>query len=375
MPGDGLLAVKPVTGKTDQDIQIEWNQIAVLRHWQIASGLDLSFSYVLLPLIRKLMGKCRLENVLDIGCGTGELTKEIASLSAQVIAVDSSSESVAIARKTCAKSLNVSFDVGTAEEFAYRRSDCRFTTAISNMTLMDCLNLDSVIRKLMGKCRLENVLDIGCGTGELTKEIASLSAQVIAVDSSSESVAIARKTCAKSLNVSFDVGTAEEFAYRRSDCRFTTAISNMTLMDCLNLDSVLSAVASLLDANGSFIATITHPWFWPQYWGYADAPWFNYQNETILETTFRISGDATDCVTTHVHRPLSHYLKSLSQAGFRVDQILEPFPSEKVHNLYPERWKFPRFLVFVASKAAGTGCFDAQGTQLAGPLAGRLRNA
>ena len=267
MPADGLLTVKPVTRKTDQDIQIEWNRIATLRHRQIASGLDLSFSYVLVPLIRELLGSCKLGNVLDLGCGTGELTNEIASLSAQV-------------------------------------------------------------------------------TG---------------VDPSSESVAIARKTCARSLNVSFYVGTAEEFSDRRSDCRFTTAISNMTLMDCMNLDSVLTAAASLLDANGRFIATITHPCFWPQYWGYAGAPWFNYQNETILESAFRISGEATDCVTTHVHRPLSHYLRSLTHAGFRVDQILEPFPSKEVHNLYPERWKFPRFLVFVASKAAGTGFLDVQG--------------
>ena len=266
MPDDELLGIKPVTGKTAQDIQIEWNQIAALRHRQIGSGLDLSFSCVLLPLIRELLGSCRLENVLDLGCGTGELTKEIASLSRQVTGVDPSSESVAIARKTCANSLNVSFYVGTAEEFAYSRSDCRFTTAISNMTLMDCMNLDSVV----------------------------------------------------------------------------------------------STAASLLDVNGSFIATITHPWFWPQYWGYADAPWFNYQNETILETTFRISEEATNCVTTHVHRPLSHYLKSFSQAGFRVDRILEPFPCEEVHNLYPERWKFPRFLVFLASKAAGTEFLDTQ---------------
>lgn len=253
---DRQLAVKPVTEKTSMDLQIEWNRIATLRHRQIASGSDLSFSHVLLPLVQELLSGCNLKNVLDLGCGTGDLTKEVASLAAQV-------------------------------------------------------------------------------TG---------------VDLSSESVAISRKTCADSTNVSFYVGTAEEFAHKWTDCQFTTVVSNMTLMDCMNLDSFLSAAAGLLSTNGSLIATITHPWFWPQYWGYADEPWFNYEKEIILEATFRISGEITDCVTTHVHRPLSCYLKSLSQAGFRVDRIFEPFPSEQVQTLYPERWKFPRFLAFLASK-------------------------
>ena len=271
MPDNELLAVKRITGKAGPDLRSEWDRIASKRHRQIASGLDVSFSYVLLPLFQELMGNCELESVLDLGCGTGELTKEIASLSTRVTGIDPSPESIAIARTTCAESLNVSFYVGTVEEFA-----------------------DS-----------------------------------------------------------------------RSESRFTTAVSNMVLMDCLNLDSVLSAVASVLGINASFIATITHPWFWPQYWAYADAPWFIYQNETILEATFRISGEVTDCVTTHVHRPLSQYLGSFSRAGFRVDQILEPFPCEGVHKLYAEQWKYPRFMVFVASKAAGTESSDAQ---IAGPL-------
>ena len=266
MQDNELLAIKRINGKTAWDIQTEWDRIASKRHRQIASGADVSFSHVLLPIFEELMGNCELESVLDLGCGTGELTKVVASLSKLVTGIDPSPESVAIARKMCA----------------------------------DCLN------------------------------------------------------------VSFYVSTAEEFADRRSEGRFTTAVSNMVLMDCLNLDSVLSAAASVLDVNASFIATITHPWFWPQYWAYADAPWFIYQNETILEATFRISGEVTDCVTTHVHRPLSQYLKSFSRAGFRVNQILEPFPCEEVHRLYAEQWKYPRFMVFVASKAAGTEFSDAQ---------------
>ena len=66
MPDNELPAVKRITGKTARDIQTEWDRIASKRHRQIASGSDVSFSHVLLPLLQELMGNCELESVLDL---------------------------------------------------------------------------------------------------------------------------------------------------------------------------------------------------------------------------------------------------------------------------------------------------------------------
>ncbi len=86
----------------------------------------------LLPLLR-LRGD---ERVLDIGCGDGKLTAEIAELlpSGHVIGIDSSSEMIAFARKSFppASYPNLSWEVMDAAELAF---DAEFDVAFSNAVL------------------------------------------------------------------------------------------------------------------------------------------------------------------------------------------------------------------------------------------------
>ena len=254
MQGSDQQSLRPVVGKSPTDVAREWDRIAHIRHDQIASGKDLSFRHVLMPTIQRLLKGSNLKRVLDLGCGTGQLAAQLAAMSAEVTAVDASSRSIEIARQICVESANTSFFSGSVEEFADQWSGPPFTTAVANMTLMDCMDLDSFIE----------------------------------------------------------------------------------------------AVSNVLIPKGCFVATITHPFFWPSYRGYADASWFSYDQEIVIEAPFRISAEPTDYVTTHVHRPLASYLSSLAAAGFVVDSILEPYPDNETQSLYPDRWRFPRFLVFRA---------------------------
>ena len=204
------------------------------------------------------------------------------------------------------------------------------------------------IKELLEGCNLKMVLDIGCGIGQLTRELATVSDRVVAVDPSPRSIALAQESCSALPNTSFSVCEIEAYASERPCREFSAAVASMTLMDCLDLDSFVEAVATMIVPGGCLIASITHPWFWPLYREYADSDWFEYSEEILLESPFVISEETTDCITTHVHRPLTSYLRSLSRAGFVVDRLLEPFPDEKVQALYSRRWKFPRFLVLRA---------------------------
>jgi 2-polyprenyl-3-methyl-5-hydroxy-6-metoxy-1,4-benzoquinol methylase len=183
------------------------------------------------------------------------------------------------------------------------------------------------------------ILDAGCGSGSLTQVLAASAAHVVGVDPSEAAIAIAN-AAPKSGPVEYRLQTIEDFC-ASCDLAFSLVVANMVLMDCLDLDRVLASIATVTRSGSALVCTITHPCFWPTYWGYDVAPWFNYLDEITVEAPFRITGEQTDLPSTHVHRPLQRYLLSLSAAGYTVEQLLEPVPAGSTTT---KPWPFPRYL-------------------------------
>lgn len=188
------------------------------------------------------------------------------------------------------------------------------------------------------------ILDIGAGTGEFTRELARTSGRVIAVEPSRASVAWARRVCKEADNVQYVEASVEHAADLLGHERPTAAVAVMTLMTAPDLRMFVKTLATILSIHTSFVATLTHPCFWPRYWGYERESWFHYSRETFIEAPFVISKRQTDLRTTHIHRPLEQYLNLFSEEGFRLDRVTEPMPSPDVQSLYPKSWDFPRFL-------------------------------
>jgi protein-L-isoaspartate O-methyltransferase len=195
------------------------------------------------------------------------------------------------------------------------------------------------------------VLDIGSGTGHFTARLAKAAGRVIALDPSSASMAIARRVCQSVSNVAFVESTLEE-ASSLDDLRATSAVAVMTLMTVVDLHRFATALTTVLSDAGSFVAVITHPCFWPAYWGYEKEPWFEYHNQIFIEAPFRISRHKARTRTTHAHRPLSEYVNIFAGSGFRLDELVEPYPSPQIESLYPAKWDFPRFLGLRWQKSA-----------------------
>src|ERR1700740_1886109 len=66
------------------------------------------------------------ERILDVGCGTGQLTAEIARFGAEVVGIDASPEMIATARETFP---HVRFEVADAANLTYAEE---FDVVISN---------------------------------------------------------------------------------------------------------------------------------------------------------------------------------------------------------------------------------------------------
>jgi len=93
----------------------------------------------------------------------------------------------------------------------------------------------------------ERILDLGCGTGQLTERIAATGATVTAIDASPQMVAAARAR-----GIAAEEGSAESLPY--PDQSFNAVFSNAVLHWVRGQDEMLSQVRRVLTPGGRFVA-------------------------------------------------------------------------------------------------------------------------
>src|SRR6202049_1772867 len=94
----------------------------------------------------------------------------------------------------------------------------------------------------------ERILDIGCGTGHLTAQIARSGAQVVGVDRSPEMAGAARTGYP---HLQFEVADARSLPYR---AEFDAVFSNATLHWIQEPELVIQSVRKRLRAGGRLVA-------------------------------------------------------------------------------------------------------------------------
>lgn len=94
----------------------------------------------------------------------------------------------------------------------------------------------------------EHILDLGCGTGHLTEQIAASGATVVGVDKSAEMIEQARQ---KHPAISFEVMDARELALAQP---FDAVFSNATLHWITEPEKVIAGIAKILRSGGRFVA-------------------------------------------------------------------------------------------------------------------------
>lgn len=96
----------------------------------------------------------------------------------------------------------------------------------------------------------EQILDLGCGTGQLTQKIADRGAEVTGVDASPEMIGQARQNYP---NLRFVLEDAARLQFENA---FDAVFSNAALHWMLDADGVVRAVARALRQGGRFVAEL-----------------------------------------------------------------------------------------------------------------------
>src|ERR1700712_4505594 len=93
----------------------------------------------------------------------------------------------------------------------------------------------------------ERILDLGCGTGDLAKQIDGQGAEVVGIDASPEMVAKAK---GKYPDMDFSVADGTNFHF---DEPFDAVFTNATLHWIRNADDVIASVYNTLKTGGRFV--------------------------------------------------------------------------------------------------------------------------
>jgi len=234
-----------------------------------------------------------------------------------------------------------------------RNAEARHKQILSNIDISYHKILIPTIIRLVADVSNKRIIDVGCGSGYLTAKLGGKALHVTGVDPSKEMIRIAKREYGQIPRVEFHNLSIQDFLRKHSDRQFEVAVSNMSLITIPYLDEALKAISSLLLPNGIFAINITHPCFYNLYRKYEDPNSFQYHLSHAQRGNFMISIDVggLPSLTTHFHRPLQKYFRSLRDASFVVDKLIEPFPSPEVMKLYPKPWKVPHFLSLRCIKA------------------------
>ncbi|MGO9490052.1 MAG: class I SAM-dependent methyltransferase [Solirubrobacteraceae bacterium] len=197
------------------------------------------------------------------------------------------------------------------------------------------LNLPAILELVPPPGRL--TLDVACGEGRLSRELARRGHRVIGIDSSPSLIAAAREADAGS-----ELVLADAEAIPLGDGTADLVVASMALMTVDDMPAVVHEVARVLGPGGCFCISLLHP---IESW--TDAGTGSYFDTTLYEkSVVREGARMTFC---DVHRPLAAYFDALEAAGFVVERLREPVPSDDYVRRFPEvvRWRERPFLLHV----------------------------
>ncbi len=179
--------------------------------------------------------------------------------------------------------------------------------------------------ELLGEVRGVTILDLGCGEGGYSRELAARGAKVVGVDGSSRLVAVARE---RAPEIQYIAANANALESIDSDS-FEIVMASMSLMDVEDYDGALNEVWRVLRPDGRLFMSITHPCFSAPVSG-----WIKSENGALRffgVDRYMERAEWEDFIAepfqrpvVRRHRPLQDFIGPLLRRGFLLRSFHEP---------------------------------------------------
>lgn len=184
----------------------------------------------------------------------------------------------------------------------------------------------SLLPEVAGK----QVLDAGCGPGVYAARLVEQGANVTAVDASPAMVEQAKRRLGERATV-LQVNLEEPLLFAKANS-FDLIVSPLVLDYVADLASLYREFYRVLRSPGTLVFSIGHPF--GEYLRHQEGDYFETR---LVEETWR--GFGIEVRVPYFRRPLSAVVGPLFGAGFVIDRLLEPLPTEEFKRVEPDDYE------------------------------------
>ena len=174
------------------------------------------------------------------------------------------------------------------------------------------------------------VLDAGCGPGAYAEELLKRGAHVISVDASDRMIELARERLGPDAVIQ-NVDLSRPLTMF-NDGQFDLVLAPLCLDYIADWLTTFREFRRVLNSGGYFVMSAGHPAFDAEY--FATNSYFSVEQVECEWTGF-----GTPVVMPSYRRSLKEFLMPLLDAGFLLERIVEPLPTDDFKNSDPGRYK------------------------------------
>jgi len=210
--------------------------------------------------------------------------------------------------------------------------------------------------KQLGDVSSKAILDLGCGEGGYSRELARKGAIVTAVDCAVSAIKYCKsKAKEEELEITYHVRNSCDL-YDLEDESFDVVLASMMLMDCEDFEGTIKEIVRVLKPSGKLFASVCHPCF--HYSGGIGRQDTGLDKKVVVSNYYQpteweapLSSGSVPVVWRH--RTVEDYVKAFIKCGLTITDVSEPIPTKEQAEIAVDiAWmqKIPIFLFWELKK-------------------------